>query len=93
MTSPITMSRAGMTTSSPSRRAVAVGAAIWRSASGLARSDILAETQQRSKEDDECNCDGLRVVAQKNESAVATNKMAIRTFLNCPRRMLQGEIR
>ena len=26
---------------------------------------FLAETQQRSKEDDECNCDGLRVVAQK----------------------------
>ena len=30
---------------------------------------------------------------KKTESAVATNRMAIRAFLNFARRILQGEIR
>ena len=54
---------------------------------------FLGETQQHGKENDEGYRNGLGAVAQKAESTVATNKMAIRAFLNCARRMLQGEIR
>ena len=92
-TSPGTRSRAAISRSSPSRSAVARGAAMRRSPS-MARSARYSWTKPSTTANSMITAmtTASRVCPSKAESPTATRRIRMRTFLNCARTRLQGEV-
>ena len=90
-TSPGTRSRAGTSTSSPPRTAVAVGAAMRWSASS-ARSARYSWTKPSRTANRTMTVMATASVVWPNaaDMAVATSRMTMSTFWNCPRSRAQG---